>query len=420
MKRCLNKEVGKNLSGLVMVGIVLVAASAGYAGKPAPSTRVQRDAVADEIHAEVDAAASRADEEGALTDDPLNTATEGFKHTVLGETVISDHELSQDELIDLEREIVSSRELAEELDYTVLGETIISGHELTPKELFDLEREIEASQAREIEEEGQYDSDIASPDRRRLRVDKDRSLPNMVERSDLVFRGVVEAIQYKLSEPVGAEQARQPYTFVTYRVDEVLHGSIEGDHITLQFFGGWNEETQHYTATSITPQFDLDDDDILFVKGNTKDICPLVDHRQGRLRVVDHQVYTESGSEVTLDETDILGFGPRRALEEVMTTNVNDGMMILRHGVVPDTLEGATASVDAQRQALGRPSNAAPVDVILNRLATLGHKRRTGRFFVNADPSVTIAGLDLTPAAPPVPEPDELEGNFINPVEANE
>ena len=60
-------------------------------------------------------------------------------------------------------------------------------------------------------------------------------LAELVADSDLVFRGTVQDIEYVLSEPGGPEQTRVPYTFITYRVDDVLHGEQPGVFLTLRF-----------------------------------------------------------------------------------------------------------------------------------------------------------------------------------------
>src|SRR5262245_51085667 len=77
-----------------------------------------------------------------------------------------------------------------------------------------------------------------------------RSLAKMTGQADLVFRGVVVRVEYALSSPSEPGEPALPHTFVTYRVDEVLHGKVSGPSLTLRFLGGLDERTGLYLRTS--------------------------------------------------------------------------------------------------------------------------------------------------------------------------
>lgn len=120
-----------------------------------------------------------------------------------------------------------------------------------------------------------------------------RSLKEMMAQADLVFPGVVDNIEYVLSEPAGPEQVRVPYMLVTYRVARVFAGQAPGPRLTLQFIGGLNRQNMRYMAATETPQFDKGDEDIPFVQGNTMRPCPLVGNRHGRTFTLScNNVYT--------------------------------------------------------------------------------------------------------------------------------
>ena len=214
-----------------------------------------------------------------------------------------------------------------------------------------------------------------------------RSLKEMLAQADLVFHGVVDTIEYVLSEPAGPEQVRIPYTLVTYRVARVFFGQAPGSQVTLQFIGGLNSENMRYMAASETPQFDVGDEDILFAQGNTVRPCPLVDNRHGRLRVVGSQLYTETGRAILLSQGDALDFGVRYRLAEVETTTVAGRVFAQR---LPE------------RGARSLPSNAVDAAKVMSLLDNLAQQVPAPKPFANASAAGPIAGPDMTPAAPPL------------------
>ena len=233
------------------------------------------------------------------------------------------------------------------------------------------------------------DGDVGTAE---LAFEKGRpSLREMVSQSDVVFRGTVEDIRYRLSEPARPGQAKIPYTYVTYSVDEVMHGEINGSQATLRFIGGYDEETETFLESSVAPLFDLDDEDILFVSGNNERLTPLVGNRSGRLCVIGDQVYTENGRAITVEEGSRLKIGDRYDLDEVLSTTVTGpgvGMKLHRRGG-PDTVDGPSKSVTAK--------------AFTQQIRELGVKSRAGKIFVNADPTEKLLGPDMTPAPPPNP-----------------
>ncbi len=154
-----------------------------------------------------------------------------------------------------------------------------------------------------------------------------RTIGDFVAASDLDFHGTVVRIDYATSMRVKGEPNGIPHTFVTYRVDEALHGSAEGEEITLRFLGGLDVDGT-YLAVSVTPQFDIGDEDVLIVRGNGESGCPLVADHRGRLRIIEGQAYTDTGRSVMLGANGAIDMGARYALTEVATTTVNEEVFV--------------------------------------------------------------------------------------------
>lgn len=180
-----------------------------------------------------------------------------------------------------------------------------------------------------------------------------RTIDDFIAQSDLVFHGTVTRIEYALSRPAGRRGSGIPHTFVTYRVQDLVHGAVPGEEITLRFMGGLNLQRGRFMETSITPQFDLGDEDVLFVRGNGQSISPLVAHQSGRLRIIGGQVYTDGGHSVVLDRDGLILKGDRYLLEEVMTTEV----------------EGRVFSTQISEHALEGPSDAMTGEELILRIS---------------------------------------------------
>jgi len=228
-----------------------------------------------------------------------------------------------------------------------------------------------------------------------------RNLCDLIQQADLVFRGVVQTIEYKLSDPAGLEQTRVPYTFVTFRVLDVVHGQAPGDTLTLRFIGGLNEERMSYLASSIAPQFDIGDEDLLLVQGNGQRMSPLVGKRSGRLRIIDGQVYTETGRAVHLSENCELEIGAQHRLPDVMLTTVAGGMMFLHRTFGARALDG--------------PSDAVWADALVAEAKQLATGVATDRVFASAAIDQPLAGPDMTPAPPPALPPAAANETTVPP-----
>lgn len=212
------------------------------------------------------------------------------------------------------------------------------------------------------------------------------TLPEMLAQSDLAFLGRVERIEYAFSEPASPELVRIPYTFVTYRVEEVFVGAAQGGTVTLRFIGGFDSGKMLYMLSSQTPQFDLGDRDILFVHGNTKKLCPLVRNADGRLRIIEGKVYSETGSSVILDDIGWLRYGKTFRFPEVQDTTVN--------GLTFTTLKLGP-------KALEPPGDGAGVMELRVLLRTMARGITAAKAFMNADARLPFKGPNMSPGPPP-------------------
>jgi len=219
-------------------------------------------------------------------------------------------------------------------------------------------------------------------------------LDNMVENSDLIFRGTVMRVDYANSTPSGEGNGAVPHTFVTYSVQEVLSGEDPGPHLTLRFLGGHNPVTGRYTRTTIAPQFDVGDDDILFVAGNGERLSPLVENRSGRLRVIGGQVYSDTGRSVRLHDGNHVQLGARYPLEEVRTTRI----------------QGELIETQRSSNLATGPSDAMPPQELLASIRYLGRPQgATARRFRSVYPWVPFAGPDHGMTIAPVEPAQELQ-----------
>jgi hypothetical protein len=210
----------------------------------------------------------------------------------------------------------------------------------------------------------------------------------MLAQSELAFLGRVERIEYALSEPAGPELVRIPYTFVTYRVDEVFVGAASpGATVILRFIGGFDPVKMLYMLSSQTPQFDLGDRDVLFVRGNTEKMCPLVRNVDGRLRIIAGKIYSETGSSVILDNKGCLRYGKTFRLVDVQDTTVN-GLTFTTMKLGP--------------KALDPPGDGADVDEFRALLRSISKGIMAVKAFTNADARIPFQGPNMSPGPPPL------------------
>jgi len=223
------------------------------------------------------------------------------------------------------------------------------------------------------------------------------SLDQMLGDAELVFRGTVTDITYRMSEPGGPEDTAIPFTFVTYEVADVFYGAIDGATVTLRFEGGWDSNAELFLHVSGSPLFDKGDHDILFIAGNNQRGTPLAGGTNGRLRVIDGRIFGESGREVLLHGDRSFRFGHRYFSPDVFTTTIGDGIMTLTMDTDENDLHFGPSRAISERQA------------IRNIRMLAGEMAQPLNVFVNADPTLSIPAPDMRPAPMPAAKAIDFE-----------
>ena len=127
-------------------------------------------------------------------------------------------------------------------------------------------------------------------------------------KADLVVETTVTGIEYRRSIARDADEVELPHAFVTFRVEHVFHGEANpAESITLRFEGGPDGRGRALKVHGV-PDFEIGDHDVLFVKDNGAEICPLVGWEQGRLRVVRGELFDDAGRELWITPTGEFAF----------------------------------------------------------------------------------------------------------------
>lgn len=112
--------------------------------------------------------------------------------------------------------------------------------------------------------------------------------------SNLIFIGDVISISYGVSQSGSDGTAPLPFTFVTYKIEQVLRGTPPARTFTMRFIGGPNNRGDFLTVSRV-PHFHVHERDLLFVSGNGAQGCPLVSCQSGRYRILENRVYSNIG-----------------------------------------------------------------------------------------------------------------------------
>ncbi len=265
-------------------------------------------------------------------------------------------------------------------------------------------------------------------------------LESMSRRADLVFAGQVLEVSYRNSEPGGATNAVDgsdlPHTYVTFLVEEVFKGKVEGRQVVLRFLGGINggaptgaipEEEGPATeifASSLTPLFDVGDRDLLFVQDNTVSGCPLVNCADGRFRFLsasraraDSFVYTDRGEELRKSGNRTI-LGPPQPLPAVLVNQIGPFSVraVPDEGTDGDAIAGA---VFASNIVIGKQITEKAFGDDVARAVRRAHTREelaNLRPIPNADPTepFTAGALRTVAVEEPIEEVRPLERPWLD------
>jgi hypothetical protein len=113
----------------------------------------------------------------------------------------------------------------------------------------------------------------------------------LVAQAQVIFQGKVTDVR---SQWVGEGGQRHIVTYVTFQVADAVKGTSDQSY-TIRMFGGTVGEESMGVADA--PEFQVGDEDILFVENNGSQLIPLVGIMHGRYRVE----RDNSGTEVVTD-----------------------------------------------------------------------------------------------------------------------
>lgn len=256
-------------------------------------------------------------------------------------------------------------------------------------------------------------------------------LNSMSRRADLVFTGRVTEVRYRNSEPGGAtnpvDGSDLPHTFVTFAVESVFKGKVEGRQVVLRFLGGVNSVDRSGTlpdeegpateifGSSLTPLFDVGDRDLLFVRNNTVSACPLVNCAEGRFRLLSDGprkgafVYTDRGEELRKTGNRTIT-GPPRPRSEVLLNRIGPFMVSAMpdpRAAEPDSVPGARFT---ENRVIGKRITEKTFAADVEQAVRRTHSREelaNLRPIATADPTAPFTAGALRAAE--VREPDEPE-----------
>lgn len=166
----------------------------------------------------------------------------------------------------------------------------------------------------------------------------------LVEKADAIVRGEVVAVR---SEWRGTEATRRIVTLVTFRVVRSFLSQIPAT-VELEFLGGkvGPEELQ----VPGQPVFQVGADEILFVRGNGRELCPLVHAMFGRFRVLPGKF----GAPAVVARNDGV---PLASLDEVSMPLITGPNVALVRAVKRGNFTAADFETEIVKQAraIGRP-----------------------------------------------------------------
>jgi hypothetical protein len=184
----------------------------------------------------------------------------------------------------------------------------------------------------------------------------------LVKGAELIFQGYVAKIDRRISSLRTTQDARLPHTFVTFQVERVLKGRLTdtSGRFTLRLMGGPDPAAARFLQVEGCPDFDMGERVVLFVRRNGLSICPVVGWAQGRFRIAEGALFSETGREVWLTAQNKLALGRKQELEEVRTHH--RGGNVYSHIVDgPNKVEGAEPQPAPRGTRLG-------VSAFLNRI----------------------------------------------------
>lgn len=236
------------------------------------------------------------------------------------------------------------------------------------------------------------------------------SLDHLAERANLIFKGQVIKVESRFAQPLPNQKRPAPYTFVTYQVEQTLKGELTESTMTLRFAGGpYNKD--EYTLVDGLPLMDVGDRDVLFVRDNGEDPCPLVECSSGRFREIDGFIFNELGQSIELTEDNQIRFGKAVSLEDVQSHKMSEDIQLTRYeSELVDEYMSVENFRDTQPLQGMRPDPAGFLVLVgdaVQRVKASGKSTSEISREKNLNPDEPFAdNFFAVPEAPPAPEPN--------------
>ncbi|MCW8880464.1 MAG: hypothetical protein OQJ89_14970 [Kangiellaceae bacterium] len=119
-------------------------------------------------------------------------------------------------------------------------------------------------------------------------------LQDLVNRSDLIFKGEL------IEKSEGLSMEGIPYTFVTYKLDQIIAGKYPDQTITLKYVGGTFANGNRLSATN-TPEVSVGEQSILMVQKSNDTGCDFVDCEHGRFVLQGGKIIAANQSAIVVD-----------------------------------------------------------------------------------------------------------------------
>lgn len=209
-----------------------------------------------------------------------------------------------------------------------------------------------------------------------------RTERQLVRDADLIFVGKVSKIDYRYSSSSAASKAL-PHTFVTFTVQRTLKGKLAAGAktLTLRLLGGPTSKGRTLRALDC-PLFDVGDRDVVFVRRNNRNVCPVAGWAQGRFRLVGSEVFNDEGREVWLQAGKTLVYGEEHALALLDQRRGPDHFVArLRGGAGPEQPDSPPPPI-----AGARLDAAQFLEFIRQLAASTKGRSDTAAPFIDADP----------------------------------
>ncbi len=198
-----------------------------------------------------------------------------------------------------------------------------------------------------------------------------KTFRDLTKEADLVFIGTVTDIRYEWAD----EARNHIYEFVTFSNLEIIVGEHDGDEIVVRLSGGEIDDIKiEYDGI---PEFEIGERDLIFLKGNFVEMCPIVGWTQGRFRV---EVSQDSRGEIVLTD-DFKPIGD--IVNDRIITARDPKRRVMGSPGIPD-------DPGARVMAVEGPDKKMSVDSFVNAIRSLRDELKARGEILGYNPSVRV------------------------------